>query len=165
MNNCLYIICPTDHLEPLVRKWFEGQKYFYTSLGNTLTIDKNTLAQIAITINRHNINKITFILSEENSIVLDALNNQKFSTITGLKESYKSIIEQKREALNLWNTHNQHTLFLSYYLNQKIKDLQSRLKEHLSNPPNINGKLYSKPYNSFRNIYSHLICLNAAHIN
>ena len=165
MNNCLYMICPTDHLEPLVRKRFTGQKFFYTSLGNSLTIDENTLAHIAITINKHNINKITLILSEENSIVLGAINNQKFSTITGLKESYKSIIEQKREALHLWGTYNQHTLFLSYYLNKKIKDLKSRLKEHLGNPPNINGKLYSKPYNSFRNVYSHLICINTVQIN
>lgn len=165
MKKCLYIICPTDHLEPIVRKWFKGQKYFYTSLGIANNLDSQTSKQIVNTIQKNNINQVSIILSENNRIILDAINNQKFSKIMGLKKSYKNIVEQNELIKMKWQTYNHHTIFLSYYLNKKIIDLQDKLSKYLNKPLKIEGKLYSKPYNSFRSIYSNLICSENMFVN
>lgn len=165
MNKHLYMICPTEHLESLINNRFEGQKYFYTSLGMTYSLDKLTVEQIAMLIKKQYIDRVTLILSEDNAIVLDALSSQNFVSITGLKASYERLQEQKKKALGVWPTHIQHAMFLSYYLNYKINELQNSLQEFGIDSLKIDGKLYSRAYDSFRNIFSDLVCFNPNQLN
>jgi hypothetical protein len=128
-------------------------------------IDETSLKQIAELIQKKEITEISFVLSEDNSIALGALSSQNFSKIRGLKESYKKFNNHKKNVMDSWKTYNYHTLILSYHLNQKIRELEIGLLKYFSNQPKIKGKLYSKPYNSFRNVYSNLICIKSNSLN
>ena len=165
MSKCLYMICPTDFMESAIDRSFDGQKYFYSSLGMSLAMDNDMLSDIVEVIQKYDIKEITFVLSEDNSIILDALNNQEFSTIRGLKESYDQIHEYNYIALHNWRSYNPHFIFLSYYLNRKIEELHDALRDLLTGPLVINGKLYSLAYDSFRTICPPLACINSASLN
>jgi len=165
MHNSLFMICPTDYIESVIRNRFDGKKYFYTSLGNTLTLDKSILSQIAEVIQKHDIKEIIFILSEENSIIKDALYKQSFSTIKGLKESYDLIQGHKNQSLDIWQSNNTHFRLLSYFLNHKIEELQFALSNIISDQIIINGKLYSNDNDCFRYIYPSFMTTNSSLLN
>lgn len=165
MQKHLYMVCPTDHLEPIIDSSFKGLKAFYTSLGNTMAMDRLTLKQIAVQIEKDNIQEITFVLSEDNHIVLDALNHQNFIEITTLKKAYPHFVKHQKTVTDSWQVHFQHAMILSYHLNEKIKELKRGLQGFPISQPLINGKLYSKAYRNFRQIYPHLTCINTAHLN
>lgn len=165
MRSSLYMICPTDHLEPVIHERFEGQKYFYTSLGNNLQMDKDTLGQIISMIKKHNITDISFVLSEDNTILLDALTRQNFAEIRGLKQAYSDVREHKKAIRKTWNTHDQHVMMLSYYLNQQIEEFHHKIRDRLTTLPQIKGKLFSRAYDAFREIYSPLLCINTTMSN
>jgi len=159
------MICPSDHLEVVIRNNFKGRKYFYSSLGNTLILDDNTLKDIAELVKKHEISEITFILSESNSIVKDALMNQKFIKIYGLYDTYRHLMLHKKHLINTWGIYNQRKIILSYHLNEKIKELKSQLPLYLTNTPNINGELFSRSSNSFTPIYPELVCNDCISLN
>ena len=46
MNTSLFLVCPTDYLETVINREYEGVNYFYTSLGNTSPNDLNTMETI-----------------------------------------------------------------------------------------------------------------------
>jgi len=144
-------LIPTDNLESTKRDRFNGQKFFCSSLGNTLVIEKEILDQIASIVTKNEINEITFSLSESNRIVLDALSNQHYSDIKGLNEAYNHILPHQKDVKNSWDLNNQHAMILSYHLNDKINE--------------INGILFSKFYNGFRQIHPELICINSNILN
>ena len=119
MDKCLFMVCPTDHLEPAIDHWFEGFKYYYSSLGNTFSLDEKTLCHISDLIEKNGIGQIMVILSENNRIVLDALNKRQYVEITGLAEPYGHLIDHKKHVVNTWQAPNQSQLVLSRHLNQK----------------------------------------------
>ncbi len=165
MRKCLYMICPTDHLESVINSRFEGHHFFYSSLGNTLIMDKYTIGQIALLIQTNNINEITFMLSEDNCILLDTLYNGHALRIRGLDDSYAHIQECRKHVENSWPPYIQHAMILSYHLNQKIKELKTGLRGVIPTQPSINGKLFSKDYNKFSSIHSDLVCLYSSNLN
>lgn len=165
MHKCLYMICPTDKLESVIFHRFEGQKYFYSSLGNSVVLDKITLRQITALIQTEGINEISFVLSEDNLIVRDAVRTQKFSDIGGLKKLYNSIEQQKNQTIHPWQTCNQYAEFLSYYLTQRIEELQSRLQDFALNQPTIHAKLYSPDEDRFRAVYSDMFRVDTVQLN
>lgn len=165
MRKCLYMVCPTDQLESAINARFEGHNYFYTTLGNTLILDKNTVGQIAALLDKNSIREITFILSEDNCIVLDALKNQHFLTINGLNGPYAHLQKHKKHVLSSWDAEHQHTLILSHHLNQKIKELKAGLQGLLTTPPLINGKLFSVHTKDFRPIHSDLVCMYSGNLS
>ena len=42
----LYFICPTDFLEGVIENVFKQINYYYTSLGNSITFDKDSVKQL-----------------------------------------------------------------------------------------------------------------------
>lgn len=165
MHKCLYMICPTDQLEPVINNRFKGHNYFYTTLGNTLVLDKNAIRQIAMLIQMYSIKEITFILAEDNCIVRDALNNQKFIETVGLKEAYAHLQEHRKNVQNSCHMLNYTALLLSYLLNQKIKELRAGLHGLLAAQPLINGKLFEKDSRRFKRIYSELVFADSINLN
>ena len=165
MHKCLYMICPTDRMESVICSKYEGYKYFFTSLGNAQILDDETIGQIAALIEKHDIRQITFVLAEDNQIILDAIGNQSFFEVRGLRAFYDFIQEQKKNTLNSWQMYQQYPMLLSYHLNERIKHLQTKLRGMLPYPPQYNGKLYSKEYNSFRDIHSELVCFYPNNLN
>ena len=165
MHRTLYMICPSDYLESVISKRFDGQKFFFTSLGNTFTIDHSELKQIAALVKENYLDEITLILSEDNSFILDALNGQSCFGINGLSKAYSRLNKHKRQAVSSINLDYQHAVILSYHLNEKINELKYGLYSHLKYLPLINGKLFSKPSNSFKQIYPELVCINSINLN
>ena len=165
MQKCFYLICPTDCIEQTINNQFKYENYFYTSLGNSFAINNKTIESIKQTLEKKNIKKIYFVLSMHNKIILDALGEQKFSNITGLNDCYQEVIKQKKQVEVSFHTHNISFSIISYYLNQKINELQIQLSNLLKTPIKIEGKIFNKYQNSFTNIYSDLICLQKHHLN
>lgn len=165
MRKCLYMICPTDHIESVINSRFEGHNYFYTTLGNNILSDRNTIGQIALLIETNNIREITFILSIDNCILLDALTKQHFRNVSGLDDFYLYLQECNKYLSNSWQQYNQHVMLFSYYLNQKIKELKNGLRGVIPIQPSINGKLFSKDYNNFSPIHSDLVYLHSGSLN
>lgn len=161
----MYIICPTEHLEYRINQRFRDNNYFYASLGTSLSLDKDTIEQIIIILKKHCINEITIVLSDQNTIVNDALNNQDFISISGLKESYNQLIIDKMESSKIWSSTHQNTVLLSYYLNFKINELQKSLKSSCNLSCTINAKIYSYKEDKFYNIHSELVNINPIRLN
>ena len=164
MQNNLFLLCPTDNLEPVINAMYSYENYFYTSLGNTFSKDIKTVECLKTLIKTKNIGTIFFILSSKNKIILDALETQIFKNITGLEHLYKKIEEQKRYS-KFWNNNQFENLLFSYYLNFKIKELSNDLSPMLLPTVTIKGKIYNEQKHKFYPIYSNLICQEKFHFN
>ncbi|MEM8909599.1 MAG: hypothetical protein AAGD05_17255, partial [Bacteroidota bacterium] len=158
-------ICPTDCLESTINGAFKEENYYCSSLGNSITFDHQMLSKTKKLIRTKNIDHISFILSSDNSIVLDALGNQDFISIRGLNHFYTQVNWQKKQATLSWKAKNNPHLILSYYLNYKIKELKDGLKEPALEQLKIDGKIYHKQENIFRNIYSEFVCTKYSILN
>jgi len=165
MHKCLYMICPTDQLESVITNRFGGSSYFYTSLGNMVSLNERTVRQIAKLIEKNSIKEITFILSTDNNILLDALNSQYFIETRGLCKAYGDFLSYKTQVAEIWRTHRQMDLIISYHLNQKIEALEIGLSEFLLDIPDINGQVFSKSSDSFKLIHSQIAFLNSCQLN
>ncbi len=159
MSNTLFLLCPTDCLESVINDVYRYENFFYTSLGNSFTIDMQTIACIKEIIIKHHINKIYLVLSEDNKIIYDALGGQSFSKIRGLKPFYNEIRAQKKHSIISQQNDNPQFSFLSHYLNKKITELRPQLYDVLNTPISIRGRVYNRYERVFKNIYSSLICL------
>jgi len=65
----------------------------------------------------------------------------------------------------MWYCHEQNILFLSYYLKEKISRLRNHLHHDSMHTVEINGKIYSRAYNSFRAICQELSLTETFRIN
>lgn len=165
MQNCLYMICPSDNIEPVIYNRFSGHKYFYTSLGNAVVFDSDTARQLSTLIEDKSISQIVFILSEDNQIVLDAFDKQKFIDVQGLKKAYHRLEEHQEQTHSSWKLYNEHEMILSYHLNEKIEELNILLHKCLDQVPCIKGMIYSKSYHAFKEIHSELVCVHSSILN
>ncbi|MEM6966831.1 MAG: hypothetical protein AAF573_18850, partial [Bacteroidota bacterium] len=120
----LYFICPTDNLETIIENKFSQENYFYSSLGNSVTFRGEELRQTKKLIQTKNINEVSFVLSYENCMVVDALNNQNFANVRGLNSFFHQIISKKESVEISWKTTNSRFLILSYFLHEKIKEFK-----------------------------------------
>lgn len=165
MQKHLYFICPTDHLETIIHSTFSQENYYYTSLGNSITFDTELVRQLQELLVEKDIREISFILSDDNRIISDALGNHDFSKISGLDNFYCEIIRQKEFSEELWQSCNLRFLILSNYLNTRIKELKLRLKTLPTDQVKINGKVYSRQTKIFSDIYVDLICRECFSLN
>lgn len=165
MHTNLYFVCSTNYLEvPINRSNKTKCNYFYTSLGNSVEFDLKTTNQIINLIRKYNIDEISFVLSNENSIILDALSHQKHYNIRGLSVPYDNIYKQKEQSQFFFETAHSSSV-LSYYLNHRIKKLHLELRKSNIGPIKINEKIYDKQINKFITIYSDLLCLEKYKLN
>ena len=165
MQKHLFLLCPTDRLEPVINNVFKQENYFYFSLGNSFIVEDNTIESIKQIIKDNHIKEVSFVLSNSNHIVTDALGTQDFSNMRGLRSLYGQITEKKKYSEIFWETDYSQFSVLSYYLNSKIKELQNELGNIINPPLKITGKIYDRFDNIFRNIYSDLICIEKHYLN
>lgn len=165
MINHLFMICPTDHIEYIIHQNFYGQKYFYTSLGNSFSMGRNELSEIIQIIKKYRIEDITFIISENNKIIFDANQEQYFIGIRGLKKTYSNINSKGKMTDQMWLSHDHHILFLSYFLIDKINKLKEHLRNNSMPTLKVDAKIYSKAYNSFKGIYHEILLSDPIRIN
>ena len=165
MKKHLFFICPTDYLETVINKVFRQENYFFTSLGNSIIFDAETMAEINGLIETKNITEITFVLSDNNVIVMDALRNRDFSNLTGLEGFYHEIVEHRELSEVLWQVSNlQHPVF-SHYMNAKIKELQAKISSWMIDQISFNCKLYDVKRNTFTEMYSNLLYAKCFSLN
>ncbi|MEO1257238.1 MAG: hypothetical protein AAFZ15_00515 [Bacteroidota bacterium] len=165
MQKHLYFVCPSDYLETVIDKTFRQENYYCTSLGNSMVFDLDTVEEIIKLLKSKNINEVSFVLSDDNSIVQDALEKQDFSGITVLNDFYDKIIAHQEHSEVSWQICNRKFLILSYHLNNKIKELKLGLKTIYFNGLKINGLIYKRQENIFQDIYSDLICREFFYLN
>ncbi len=165
MSKHLYFICPTDHLEPIINKTSHHENYFFTSLGNSLTFDYVNIQPIIELIKSKNISHITFVLSNANRIVSDALEKQDFTDITSLENFYDQITRQNSQAATLWHGYDHQLLVLSFYLNHKIKELKTWLNQSIRDSLTINAKVYNRRDANFNDVYPECINVDFVSVN
>ncbi len=83
MRKHLYFICPTDRLEAVINARFKQENYYWTSLGNSVSFDNERVGEINALMETKSITGITFVLSDDNCMFLDALKDREFSSING----------------------------------------------------------------------------------
>ena len=165
MQKTLFLLCPTDCLETVIDTKFVSENYFYTSLGNSFASDNNTMHKLKELIVKRNITYIYFVLSCDNQIILDAMEGQYFSNVSGLKKLYQEVGLQKQNSQLMWLTKNRNDLIVSYFLNHKIRELQLNFNYLTNQSIKIDGKIYNKVTNSFKNIYHSLTYLDKHILN
>jgi hypothetical protein len=165
MRKTLFLLCPTDQLEPIINRQAQDAPYFYASLGNSFNADPKTLQFLKTLITSHEIKAIYFVLSRDNKIVLDALGPQRFSDIKGLKRYYSHLVALQKESQLSWSSQAAQTALVSYYLNQKINTLQHAFASTAAPSVTIRGKIYDKHAHRFYPIYSDLLCIKKPYLN
>lgn len=152
MQRHLYFICPSDYVEQSIHKSFRGVKYFYASLGNSIEFNANTTNQIKQIITKNKINRISFVLADNNPIILDAFGHQSYSHITSLKSFYNDINDRNKNYNILRDINNYQLSVFTSYLDYKVESLKLVLNNSLSRPIHIDGKIYFKNDKTFHNI-------------
>ena len=165
MQKCLYLLCPTDCLEPIVNDTFRRDNFFYYALGTSFHVEENTIESIKSLVQKHQIEEISFVLSNSNHIVKDALGKQNFIEMRGLSHLYYQIIKHKRYSELFWQSDRTQFSVLSYYLNNKIKELEVELRNSIQTPLEINGKIYDRNHKVFKKIYADLVCIGKHSLN
>lgn len=152
MQNRLFFICPTDGLESTINRRFMGGNYYYTSLGNSVVFDHNTVWQIKRLIRKHNIKEIFFVLSSSNCILLDALGDQEHEDITRLAKFYKDFTTFNKYSMVLSLIHKNLFSVLSLHLSRRVKDLEKALNQRQTCEIKIGGKIFNNVDKSFQNV-------------
>ncbi len=161
----LYLLCPTDCLEPVINSTFKQENYFYFSLGNSFIVENNTIESIKKIVKDHHIQEISFVLSNKNHIVIDALGTQDFLNMRGLRSLYNQLIKQKKHSEIFWDTDRNQFSILSYYLNSKIKELKFELGNFINSTLKINAKIYDRYDQVFKSILPDIVCMNKHYLN
>jgi len=165
MPKHLFFLCPTDHLESVIHQACTQEKVFCTSLGNSIEFDTDMLLHLQAWIQEKNIDQISFILSCDNAIILDALRGQEYAHTHGLNRFYDQLARQKEYTEGLWQSCDHSYLLISQHLNQKVTELKKGLGNFLLPPLTIQGKIFNRNTETFSKIYSDLICSASVSIN
>ena len=161
----LYFVCPSDNLEVLIEKNFPQENYFLSSLGNSISFSSDFIEEVNALIESKGIEKITFVLSEDNKFIHDGIKNQNFDNINDLRKLYKNISDHKRLTTKVYLEQNTQKLITMYLLNQKINEMNLNLSKWLSSKVNVDAKIYSRNNNSFIGVPNSLIEPNNVFLN
>ena len=161
----LYFVCPSDNLEVLIEKNFPQENYFLSSLGNSISFSSDFIEEVNALIESKGIEKITFVLSEDNKFIHDGIKNQNFDNINDLRKLYKNISDHKRLTTKVYLEQNTQKLITMYLLNQKINEMNLNLSKWLSSKVNVDAKIYSRNNNSFIGVPNNLIEPNNVFLN
>lgn len=119
--NILFLICPTDFLEAAIESNFNGNNYFYTSLGNSIKLeDKKTMEQIENFIKEKYISKVVFVLKENNTIISDIMNDYEYGNLLVASNLNKEINHHKFMMSSYNNKSILQKLCTSGHLNSKV---------------------------------------------
>ncbi|MEM8888763.1 MAG: hypothetical protein AAGD28_12335 [Bacteroidota bacterium] len=149
----------------MINHTFKEHTFFYSSLGNSILFDITVLSQIEDLIISNSIREIVFVLADDNRMISDALANQDFSVISGLENFYHQIRQKKVRTEDSWQSPKTRPLILSFYLNEKIKELKEGLRDLFSDSIRISGKIYYRQKNIFKDIYLDLISFEKLSLN
>lgn len=136
---------------------FRRDNYYMTSLGNSLSFDKNTIEAIHWLINAKGIKEISFVLSYSNVFINDALQSQSFSNVFVLSDTYYELARLKKRTRITWKARDSKEYIISYYLTNKVMALMPLLDTELTDRLQVNAMIYYENENTFREVFSNLI--------
>jgi len=73
LGNCLFLICPTDHLEDILSQTCNTKAFFYTALGANFNWDITTQKNLISLIEKQKIKQIVFVTKHSNLFYQEAL--------------------------------------------------------------------------------------------
>ena len=165
MHKHLYFVCPSDNLESLIDKKFPQENYFLSSLGSSISFSSDFIEEVNALIESKGIEKITFVLSEDNKFVQDGIKNQDFDNIHDLRKLYKNISDHKKLTSKVYREENIQKLVTSHLLKQKIKEMNLNLSDWLISKVNVDAKIYSRNNNVFNGVPNNLVEPNNVFLN
>ena len=122
-KNCLFLICPTDGMEPLLAKRFSGQAFFYTALGAYFEWDLPTQESLIALIKRRNIKQIAVLTKITNTFFMDKLKVKYNLANYSVEKSLQFIEDSLPEHWNHWekSISKQRLLATTYIEEQKLR--------------------------------------------
>ncbi|MCH2228778.1 MAG: hypothetical protein MK105_00440 [Crocinitomicaceae bacterium] len=154
MQSHLFFICPTDQIEFFINRKFRADNFFYTSLGNSVSFDEEFIRYLKRIILKKKIQRVTFVLTEDNAIVLGAMKTKNSSSLNRMKSFYLTVEIEQDISHHLWRRCDARIVVLCKLLNRKIEELKASLATMDLDFLEIDGKIYSNQRRSFRNIAS-----------
>lgn len=159
MNKHLFFICPTDSIEFLINRLYKSENYFITSLGNSMTFKMNEKEEIKSFIKSKKITEITFVLRDNNKVFQDAITNQEYSTIAGVRSFYNQMKALEVFSEKKLNQNYSNDNFILKHLNKKVKDLKCKLDNWSVENIKFNAIVYSNTKQSLHIVYQNKLNL------
>ena len=164
MCNKLYFICPTDNIESIINSKLNDNNFYITSLANSITFNHEFTKELYSIIESKKISEITFVLSDDNKIINDAIENNEFKNIKALDRLNLKISTQKNFFKKDSNISVIRHELISYLLNQKKYELKN-ITDSSNLALNINAMVYKKKVNAFSKVNSKLLNLELFNLN
>jgi len=135
-ENCLFLICPTDYMEPVLAKSFMGQAFFYTALGVCFQWDDTTQESLINFIRKEKIKQIVLLTKMNNKFFMDKLKVKFNLAYYPVEKTLQLIEDDIPTRLEYWDTqfskgtllavkylrHQKNRLLKSSHLGQLIKN-------------------------------------------
>ena len=164
MFNKLYFICPTDNIESIINSKLNDHNFYITSLANSITFNYDLIKELYSLIKSKKISEITFVLSDDNKLINDALENKEYKNIKSL-DSLNLKISLQKNFFKKESTPSEIRLdLISYLLNQKKYELKS-ITDSFDLELDINAMIYKKEVNEFTKAKSKLLNLEFFNLN
>ena len=117
-----------------------------------MTFDQETTAQLEEILVAKKIKQISFVLSDDNLILSNAMNAQSIDTIEVMQQYYGEVDEECAIAVELWKECDFKNVILRNFLSRKMEDLNNSLKSFDRNQIELGAMIYSRENNNFTNI-------------
>ena len=121
----LFLICPTDNMEQIIKNGFAGNAYFYTALGVYFRFELEDQLNLWDIIKDNSIDQVVFVTSIDNRFYKEALRDktkQHSPILQSLNKTKMKLPNYEMRATAI--TSNLH-LLASYHLKDQIKRLLS----------------------------------------
>tara|TARA_B100000963_G_C22283877_1_gene518363 strand:- start:110 stop:604 length:495 start_codon:yes stop_codon:yes gene_type:complete len=164
MFNKLYFICPTDNIESIINSKLNDNNFYITSLANSITLNYNFIRELYLIIESKKIREITFVLSDDNRLINDILENKDNKNIRSLDHLNLEIYSHKNFFKKELTISEIRLYIISYLLNQKKNELKN-ITDSLGLKLDINAKVYNKEVNEFTKVKSKLINMEFFNLN
>ncbi len=165
MEKHLYFTCPTDYLEAIIDRTFEQENYFCNSLGNSIEFRCEELDEIKDLLETKEIRKISFVFSDDNQIVSDALTGQLYSNLSGIDYFYDDLMRRQNDLRMIWELCDDRIMLLSCYLLDKVEKLRRELDFTVNQRLDIDVKIYHRNEKTFKKAHNDLFGLRHHHLN
>lgn len=152
MEQNLYFVCPTDHIESTINNEFSEKNYYCSSLGNSIVFDKTMMSELRTMLESRSIDKISFVLSDDNCFIQNVMRGRNSSKIPALSDVYQEILSEKDTSELLWRKCDLQAMVIARLLQRKMDELQVKLDSASLGGVQLEGKIYFRQQRIFHTI-------------
>jgi len=161
----LYFVCPSDNLEDIINKIFPEENFFISSLGNSIYFSNDFTDEVNAFIESKAIEKITFVLSDNNKFINDSMKEKSFDHIKELNNFYTILSKQSEISNRKFKEYNLNKQIISFLLKLKVEEMNLKLSDWLSDKIYVDAKVYSEEKKIFTEVQSNLLNPKSIHLN